>query len=64
MGVVCEIHLLEVNEGPDFVLTSLKSVGGRKSPSVLKRDSSLPRSRSRSGLLWDCQLLKQLQDVS
>lgn len=38
-----------------FSLTRLKSVGGWKSLSALKRDSSLPRSWSRSWLLWGCQ---------
>lgn len=38
-----------------FSLTRLKSVGGWKSLSALKRDSSLPCSWSRSWLLWGCQ---------
>lgn len=38
-----------------FSLTRLKSVGGWKSLSALKRGSSLPRPWSRSWLLWGCQ---------
>lgn len=49
------------HKGPVFSLASLKSVGGRKSLSGLKRDSSLPRSWSRSCLLWgSLSILKQL----
>lgn len=40
---------------PGLFFANLKRVGGRKSLSALKRDSFLPRPRSRSCLLRGCQ---------